>query len=513
MFFIFIKIVDLKRFVLFVLFIAVACESTVADKKESIDPKEVIINNSSLYDILINRIYEDRNSRFCAACSGYYNLVDVSLYESNEDYKIVTKEENPYYLEDTSGYSNSFYLNKDYGNVIAKENGESHEKYTLIGTYQYKDIFIDLIFWASNIDKNNNGDLLKENGSTKEEEEIENINWSNLNLPAPLKSSIFVVEDFYWGEGFQEISGYDVISNKNGTYEYEDIGLYNFDYLNSNKGPENIDKILLELKNINSNQANEILQEINKLNKEDQESFNFMKGNVLGSYVSEVIQGMDENDLPKKIKIIYDSRPPKRYSKQKIYYAENASHNPYLAPVEQIINKNEADKLQRELGLPYIDSHTLILDGKPYYLYYNTFKNESASIRAYKYNDGKYAIFSGSGNIGLYRSIWNSMKPEDDQQLESNNSSTNLLSLSDAVSSMKKRAYTINQEIVSYFETEFEPGKKVYLFYLNSLSKPGYSCVTILTPYSDEPIGADCDVSSKKAIEWNAIPGSPKIYY
>lgn len=503
----------MKKIILFVLLITIACESRKTEKQKAIDPKEVVINNSNLYDILINQIYEDRNSKFCAACSGYYNLVNVILYESNEDYKIVINEESPYYLKDTSGYSNTIYLGKNHGNVLSRKSDDLPKKYTLISTYEYKDIFRDLIFWASNNGKNNNGNLLKENNSTKEEEEIEKINWSNLNLPAPLKSSIFVVEDFYWGEGFQEISGYDVISNKNNSYKYEDLGLYGFEYLNSNKGIENIEKILLELNIINSDQANEIFQKFNKLNREDEEIFNFKRGNIFGSYVSKVIQGIDEKKLPKKIKIIYDSRPSKRYSKQKIYYAENVSHNPYVAPVEQIISKNEADKLQRELGFPYKDSHTLILDGKPYYLYFNTNRNESASISAYKYNDGKYAIFTGSGNIDLYRAVWNSLKPnEKNHQVESNHSSPNLLSLSDAVSSMKKRVTTVNQEIVSYFETEFEPGKKVYVFYLNSLSNPGYSCITMLTPYSDEPIGVDCDISSKKAIQWNAIPGSPKIY-
>ena len=389
----------MKKFILVVLLIIVGCRSNED-------------NNLKLYDILINQIYENRNSKFCAACSGYYNLVNVSLYVSNEDYKIVTYEESPYYLEDTSGYSNTIYLDKNQGNVISKKSDDSPEKYTLISTYEYKDIFKDLIFWASNNVKNNNGDLLKENNSTKDEEEIEKINWSNLNLPSPLKSSIFVVESLYYGEGYMSFSGYDVVSNKNYSYDYSDLDTGSFESLNSNEGTENIDKILLELKNINSDQSNEIFQELNNLNKEDKENNYYDEGSVFGSFVSKVIYGIDEKQLPKKIKIIYDSRKSNRYSEQIIYYAENVSHNPYVSPIEQVITKNEADKLQRELGFPYTDSHTLILDGKPYYLYFDLGFgiNEDASIRAYKYNDGKYPIFSGSGNIDLYTDVWNSLK-------------------------------------------------------------------------------------------------------
>ena len=510
-----------KTNIFLILVLFSSCNQTIKKKelveqKTSVDPKQIVFNNSNLYETVLNLIYEESESRKCAACSGDFNLINLNLYESNEDYKIVLNYETPYYMDnkESNTISNIKFLNKKDGNIISNKSDDDGVKYSIVTTYEYKEIFKDLMFWSADNIKSPNVGRLKENNSTKEEEDIENVNWLNLNLPDPLESSVFIVEEIYYGEFFVEFSGYDLISKKNNSFEYDGDSYSSLNYLNSDEGSLNLDKILQELKIVNSNQAEEIFQKINSINVEDKVRKNFSMGIIFDSYVNNVIRGVDNNQLPKKIKIIY-SKKPRRYQKLEIIYAENASHNSYLMPVEEVLSKQKVDNLQRDLGFDYIDSHTIIRDGKPYYLYFNEYeKGKLGSVRIFKYNNGKQPVFSTSGNIDLQRNIWNSIKPTTNStQSEIKDQSTNNISLFQAVLSMNKRAANINQEVVEYFETEFEPGKKIYMFFLNSLENIGYSCITVLTPYSYEPIAVDCDLISIKQLEWNEIPGSPKIYY
>ena len=68
-----------------------------------------------------------------------------------------------------------------------------------------------------------------------------------------------------------------------------------------------------------------------------------------------------------------------------------------------------------------------------------------------------------------------------------------------------------NQQLIKYFESEFD-GKIVYMFFTLSYDKPGYSCVSLMTPLGEDILSVDCKTNEVKVMEWNSIPGSPKIY-
>ncbi len=88
---------------------------------------------------------------------------------------------------------------------------------------------------------------------------------------------------------------------------------------------------------------------------------------------------------------------------------------------------------------------------------------------------------------------------------------TNLLSLNDCVKIMENHCKGSNQQLIKYFESEFD-GKIVYMFFTLSFDNPGYSCVSLMTPLGEDILSVDCKTNEVKVIEWNNIPGSPKIY-
>ena len=86
------------------------------------------------------------------------------------------------------------------------------------------------------------------------------------------------------------------------------------------------------------------------------------------------------------------------------------------------------------------------------------------------------------------------------------------LDLYEALDKMRSRSANVNQRIVEYFQTTVSD-MTLYLFFTISNDRPNYGCVTTLTPYGrGEPISVDCKSLYTKVAQWNAIPGSPKIY-
>ncbi len=88
---------------------------------------------------------------------------------------------------------------------------------------------------------------------------------------------------------------------------------------------------------------------------------------------------------------------------------------------------------------------------------------------------------------------------------------TKLLSLMDCVEIMENHCKGSNQQLIKYFESEFD-GKIIYMFFTLSYSTPGYSCVSLMTPLGEDILSVDCKTNEVKVMEWNNIPGSPKIY-
>ena len=86
------------------------------------------------------------------------------------------------------------------------------------------------------------------------------------------------------------------------------------------------------------------------------------------------------------------------------------------------------------------------------------------------------------------------------------------LDLYEALDKMRSRSANVNQRIVEYFQTTVSD-MTLYLFFTIPNDRPNYGCVTTLTPYGrGEPISVDCKSLYTKVAQWNAIPGSPKIY-
>ena len=54
-------------------------------------------------------------------------------------------------------------------------------------------------------------------------------------------------------------------------------------------------------------------------------------------------------------------------------------------------------------------------------------------------------------------------------------------------------------------------GNDVYMFFTLSTDRPGYSCVSLMTPFKLEILSTDFNLNEVKVSEWNNIPGSPKI--
>lgn len=76
---------------------------------------------------------------------------------------------------------------------------------------------------------------------------------------------------------------------------------------------------------------------------------------------------------------------------------------------------------------------------------------------------------------------------------------------------MVERCRNINQQLIKSFVSNFD-GNDVYMFFTLSTDRPGYSCVSLMTPFKLEILSTDCNLNEVKVSEWNNIPGSPKIY-
>ena len=86
------------------------------------------------------------------------------------------------------------------------------------------------------------------------------------------------------------------------------------------------------------------------------------------------------------------------------------------------------------------------------------------------------------------------------------------LDLYEALDKMRSRTANINHRIIEYFQLTTSD-MTLYLFFTIPNDRPNYGCVTTLTPYGrGEPISVDCKSLYTKVAQWNAIPGSPKIY-
>jgi len=86
------------------------------------------------------------------------------------------------------------------------------------------------------------------------------------------------------------------------------------------------------------------------------------------------------------------------------------------------------------------------------------------------------------------------------------------LDLYEALDKMRSRTANINHRIIEYFQSTTSD-MTLYLFFTIPNDRPNYGCVTTLTPYGrGEPIASDCKSLYTKVAQWNAIPGSPKIY-
>lgn len=100
------------------------------------------------------------------------------------------------------------------------------------------------------------------------------------------------------------------------------------------------------------------------------------------------------------------------------------------------------------------------------------------------------------------------LKPE---EIEIESNKVQILSLNDCVKIMENHCKGSNQQLIKYFESEID-GKKVFMFFTLSFDKPGYSCVSLMTPLGEDIIGVDCKTTKVKVMEWNNLSGSPKIY-
>jgi hypothetical protein len=89
---------------------------------------------------------------------------------------------------------------------------------------------------------------------------------------------------------------------------------------------------------------------------------------------------------------------------------------------------------------------------------------------------------------------------------------TNLgkISFEESKEFMVERCRNINQQLVKSFVTNFD-GNDVYMFFTLSTDRPGYSCVSLMTPFKLEILSTDFNLNEVKVSEWNNIPGSPKI--
>lgn len=76
---------------------------------------------------------------------------------------------------------------------------------------------------------------------------------------------------------------------------------------------------------------------------------------------------------------------------------------------------------------------------------------------------------------------------------------------------MVKQSRNTNQKLIKSFVSNFD-GKDIYMFFTLSTDRPGYSCVSLMTPFNLEILSTDCNLNEVKVSEWNNIPGSPKIY-
>lgn len=318
------------------------------------------------YYIMLMDLKNEINERNCSACSGEFNLKNIEVFESHENYLINIKEDNSYSgLIDIKNYYNKYTGFKLDGNSL------KNDEYTLINSFSggklIRDLIINLI--TENVPENINS----ENISSKEEEKSEIDNWLSLKFKDNIKSSIFVVEKVWFGEGDNTIFGYDFNTGKNISLDMGDF--YGI----------NIEDIINQLIKIDSLQTNNT-----KTN--DQFSLNQKLWNSVGD--------LKTLQLPRKIKLINNN--------DKFFYVEHPKQNPFVELPKKIRSKKETDHTVEG----FIDSYTLTVNDEQHYLYYdenNWGEGDHSSIRVMK-NDEKYSIFSFSGRSENWRSIWEYIK-------------------------------------------------------------------------------------------------------
>ena len=318
------------------------------------------------YYIMLMDLKNEINERKCSACSGEFNLKNIEVFESHENYLINIKEDNSYSgLIDIKNYYNKYTGFKLDGNSL------KNDEYTLINSFSggklIRDLIINLI--TENVPENINS----ENISSKEEEKSEIDNWLSLKFKDNIKSSIFVVEKVWFGEGDNTIFGYDFNTGKNISLDMGDF--YGI----------NIEDIINQLIKIDSLQTNNT-----KTN--DQFSLNQKLWNSVGD--------LKTLQLPRKIKLINNN--------DKFFYVEHPKQNPFVELPKKIRSKKETDHTVEG----FIDSYTLTVNDEQHYLYYdenNWGEGDHSSIRVMK-NDEKYSIFSFSGRSENWRSIWEYIK-------------------------------------------------------------------------------------------------------
>ena len=142
----------------------------------------------------------------------------------------------------------------------------------------------------------------------------------------------------------------------------------------------------------------------------------------------------------------------------------------------------------------------------------NNVKGLLSELRGYETadnNTSKYYNFNEIFSDDSFIQSFENMKSDYNEMLDQINSADErYLDLNEAYSIMARRAINIDQEIYDYFETTFDGYTMYYFLTYNNW---GDGCITGFSTFSQEPISADCGGIDRKAREWNAIPGSPKV--
>lgn len=351
----------------------------ISDKNKEIKEFDEVVKydqneKKDFYYIMLMDLKNEINERNCSACSGDFNLKNIEVFESHENYLINIKEDNSYSgLIDIKNYYNKYTGFKLY------ENSLKNDKYKLINSFSGGKLIKDLI--VNLISEEKSEIINSESISSKKEEKSEIDNWLSFKFRDNIKSSIFVVEKVWFGEGDRTIYGYDFKTGKNISLE-----MGSFHKINK-------EDVINQLIKIDSSQNN---------NTKTNDQFSFNKKLIsMDQKLWNNVNDLKTLQLPRKIKLINNN--------DKFFYAEHPKHNPFVEPQKKIRSKKEIDNTMGD----FIDSFTLTINDEQHYLYYyeNDFKVEGniSNIRVMK-NDEKYSIFSFGGRSENWRSIWEYIK-------------------------------------------------------------------------------------------------------